>query len=55
MKALRRMALILSPLFVPPTGRYAAGVARVPLFRGRRLSAFSGEQREEQFLVILSA
>jgi hypothetical protein len=29
MKALSRMALIVVPLFIAPTGRFAAGVARV--------------------------
>jgi hypothetical protein len=33
MKALKRMALILTPLLVALTGRYAAGVTRVPLLR----------------------
>ena len=34
MKALTRMALILTPLLVAPTGRFAAGVARVPQHPG---------------------
>jgi hypothetical protein len=30
MKALKRMALILTPLLAAQTGRFAAGVARLP-------------------------
>ena len=36
MKALRRMALILTPLLAAPTGRSAAGVTRVPQLPGIR-------------------
>ena len=38
MKALKRMALIHTPLLVALTGRSAAGVTRVPLVPGRRMS-----------------
>ena len=33
MRAIRFRAFILTPLLVAPTGRYAAGVARVRYFR----------------------
>ena len=46
MRAIRFRAFILLPLFVPPTGRYAAGVARVPLFPGRRVSEWSAMKRD---------
>ncbi len=41
MKALKRMALILMPLLVALTGRYAAGVTRVPLLKGRPVPSTS--------------
>ena len=43
MKAINRTALILTPVLVAPTGRYAAGVTRVPLVAGRRVSVVSRE------------
>ncbi len=36
MRAIRLRAFILTLLLVAPTGRRAAGVARVSLFQGRR-------------------
>jgi len=59
MRAIRVRAFILTPLLVAPTGRYAAGVARVPLCLSRRVSGFSRKARinpslsiyDEQFRV----
>lgn len=42
MKALKQVALIFTPLLVALTGRFAAGVTRVPLYPGRRLSVTAG-------------
>jgi len=40
MRAIRFRAFILTPLLVAPTGRYAAGVARVRCSLGRRASRY---------------
>ena len=58
MRAIRLRAFILTPLLVALTGRSAAGVTRVPLFPGRRVSRVAHRTQgvyREKFRAFLSA